>query len=341
MISRFLALLAAVLFTLCICTAGGAVASGWEPVTFTDDSGAEIFVAEQPNRIISLSPANTEIVFALGLNESIVGVTEYCTYPAAALAKEKVGGYSSISIERVVSLKPDLIFAADGNSEDTIAHLKRLGYTVVLLRADTIEKTMDDILLAGRATGNYAEAEAVVNAMQTGLERIASATADADRPTVLHCMWTDPLWVSGNNTFQDEMITAAGGVNAAGAVEGWSALTVEKMLTLDPDIIVVDSGNGMGVGSDTEGLKSFFTGDPRMQSMKAVKNNAIYVVNADIIDRGSPRITEGVEVLASIIHPEIFGEYAPTAAQVKTPGFGLWMVAVGLLAAVLAVRRLQ
>ena len=296
-----------------------------------------VTIENPPERIVSLSPANSEILFALGLDEKIVGVTEYCTYPEAALSKEKIGGFSTVNIEKVSVLNPDLIVAADGNSEETVAHLRELGFTVITINADTIDTTLDDILLLGKATGADDEAEALVSSMKEDLAEIAEKTSAEEKPTILHCMWTDPLWVSGSATFQDEMITAAGGVNAAAAEEGWVALTMEKFLTMNPDIIVVDSGNGMGVGAD-DALRDFFLKDPRMQSLSAVQNERVYVVNADIIDRGGPRIVEGVEALAEIAHPDIFGEYGGNTNSAKSPGFSVLGVLAGL-GAVITLRR--
>lgn len=319
-------------FLLLLFAAGGVSA-----VTITDDLGVTVTIENPPERIVSLSPANSEILFALGLDEKIVGVTEYCTYPEAALSKEKIGGFSTVNIEKVSVLNPDLIVAADGNSEETVAHLRELGFTVITINADTIDTTLDDILLLGKATGADAKAEALVSSMKADLLEIAEKTSAEEKPTILHCMWTDPLWVSGSGTFQDEMITAAGGINAAAAEEGWVALTMEKFLTMNPDIIVVDSGNGMGVGAD-DALRDFFLKDPRMQSLSAVQNERVYVVNADIIDRGGPRIVDGVEALAEIAHPDIFGEYGGNTNSAKSPGFSVLGVLAGL-GAVITLRR--
>lgn len=317
--------------------AGAASAADWEQVTITDDLGVTVTIDKYPERIVSLSPANTEILFALGLGDRIVGVTEYCTYPEAALSKDKIGGFSTINTEKIAVLNPDLLVAADGNSEETIAHLRELGYTIITVNADTIDTTLADIRLIGKAAGVESAAEELVSSMQADLAEIAEKTKGAEKPTILHCMWTDPLWVSGSGTFQDEMISAAGGVNAAAAEGGWVALTMEKFLTMNPDIIVVDSGDGMGVGTD-DALKNFFLKDSRMQSLSAVQNERVYVVNADIIDRGGPRIVEGVEALAEIAHPDIFGEYGGNTNTVVSPGFGILGVLAGLCVC-LAVRR--
>ena len=326
-----------VLLLLAVLFAGSASAAEWEPVTITDDLGVVVEITKYPERIVSLSPANTEILFALGLDERIVGVTEYCTYPEAALSKEKIGGFSTINTEKITVLNPDLIVAADGNSEETVSHLRELGYTLITINADTIERTLADILLLGKATGTSAEADELVSSMKADLAEIAEKTADLEKPKILHCMWIDPLWVSGSGTFQDEMITAAGGENAAAAEGGWVALNMEKFLTMNPDIIVVDSGNGMGVGEDDK-LKNLLMEDPRMQSLSAVQNDRVYVVNADIIDRGGPRIVDGVEILATIAHPDVFGEYSGNDNAALSPGFGMLAVLAGL-GAVLVLRR--
>ncbi|MDO5846019.1 MAG: helical backbone metal receptor [Methanocorpusculum sp.] len=317
------------------------VAAEWTPITVTDDYGTTVRIQTEPQRIVSLAPANTEILFALGLGDKVVGVTEYCTYPEEAKSKTIIGGYSTVNIERVISQKPDLIVAYYGNGAETIQYLRTLGYTVICLNSDSIAGTLADIRLVGKVTGADAEAEALVSSMQTRLSAVKNTLAGvSDKPTIIHCMWTDPLWVSGNRTFQDEMITAAGGTNAAAVVDGWGILTIEKFLTINPEIIIVDSGMGMGAGG-TDILKDSFFTDPRLKTLSAVKNGKVYVVNADIIDRGGPRIVDGVEMLASILHPEIFGEYAPKSTASTSPGFALPLILAGIAAGylIMQVRR--
>ncbi|MEA5037014.1 Vitamin B12-binding protein [bioreactor metagenome] len=293
----------------------------WEPVTIIDDYGYTITITEEPSRIISLAPANTEILFALGLNDSIVGVTEYCNYPEEATTKPIIGGYTTVNVERVITQNPDLIFAYYGNGEDLINHLRYLGYTVITLNSDSIEGTLNDIALIGQATGKTTEADELVDSMQSRIDAVKEKLKDVTTaPRTIHCMWTDPLWVSGNNTFQDEMIKIAGGENAFGNVEGWGVVTLEKLLTTDPEIIIVDSGMGMGEGG-TDILKNYFKDETRLQGLSAVKNNQIYVINADIMDRGGPRIADCIETLARIQHPEIFGAQYDVQSSASSPGF--------------------
>lgn len=295
----------------------------WDPVTITDDYGYTVTIAEEPSRIISLAPANTEILFALGLNNSIIGVTEYCNYPEEATTKPIIGGYTTVNVERVITQDPDLIFAYYGNGEDLINHLRNLGYTVITLNSDSIDGTLHDIEIVGQATGKTTEARELVDNMQGRIEDIKEKLKNVTTaPRTIHCMWTDPLWVSGNNTFQDEMIKIAGGTNAFSDVEGWGVVTLEKLLTTDPEIIIVDSGMGMGEGG-TDILKNYFEDEARLQTLSAVKNNQVFVINADIMDRGGPRIVDCIETLAKIEHPEIFGAQDDSASSASSPGFSI------------------
>ena len=301
----------------------GSSTEKWDPVTITDDYGFNVTITKKPSRIISLAPANTEILFALGLNDSIVGVTEYCNYPEEATTKPIIGGYTTVSVERVITQDPDLIIAYYGNGENMISHLRCLGYNVISLNSDSVEGTFQDIEIIGRATGKTPEAKKLVAEMRVRIntvkEKLEGVTT---KPQTTHCMWIDPLWVSGNNTFQDEMIILAGGENPFRNVEGWGVITLERLLTTDPDIIVVDSGMGMGAGG-TDILKKYFDDESRLQSLSAVKNNQIYVINADIIDRGGPRIVDCIETLAKIQHPEIFGANDDMSSSTSSPGFSM------------------
>lgn len=293
----------------------------WEPVTITDDYGYTVTINEEPKRIISLAPANTEILFALGLNDSIVGVTEYCNYPEEATTKPIIGGYTTVNVERVITQNPDLIFAYYGNGEDLINYLRDLGYIVITLNSDSVEGTFQDIDLVGQATGKTTEAKELVDNMRDRINAVKEKlNGVTTTPLTIHCMWIDPLWISGNNTFQDEMINIAGGDNVFCDIEGWGVVTLERLLTTDPEIIIVDSGMGMGEGG-TDILKNYFTDESRLQSLSAVKNDQVYVINADIMDRGGPRIVDCIEILAKIQHPEIFGAHDDTSASTSSPGF--------------------
>lgn len=315
--------------------------SSWQPVTVTDDFGVRVVIAQEPRRIVSLAPANTEILFALGLGDRVVGVTDYCNYPAEAQEKPKVGGFSTVNIEKVVAAKPDLVLAAYGNTEEVVNHLRNLGMTVVTLNPDSMQGTLRDIILTGEATGRTTEATALKNSMQTRIDAVTAAVGTtSERPTVMHAVWYDPIWVSGNATFQNELITLAGGKNAFSDIEGWQIVTMERFITTNPEIILVNSGTGMGE-SGNDMIYRYFMNESRFSKMKAIKDDTVYIVNSDIIDRGGPRIVDALEEVAADIHPELFPTTSATASAtaVPSPGFGAVAGMIALVGACILLWR--
>ncbi len=314
--------------------AAGSVA--WQPVTVTDDYGEDVGLDAMPVRIVSLAPANTEILFALGLGDRVVGVTDYCNYPAEATTKPKVGGYSTVNIERVVAAHPDLVMAAFGNTEEVVNRLRDLGLTVITLSPDSVEGTLHDIRLIGKATGAETEAERLATSMEARIDVVKEKTKNvAKPPTVAHIVWHDPIWISGSNTFQDELITLAGGVNAFPDTEGWQIASLERFIATDPEVIVVNSGTGMG----TEGVDliyRYFMNEPRLKTMKAIQNNRVYIIESDLIDRGGPRLVDALEEVAADIHPDLFdADIRKNAPIPQSPGFGVIPLAFAFLAVLL------
>ncbi|WP_054848102.1 helical backbone metal receptor [Methanoculleus chikugoensis] len=227
-----------------------ATADGGErSVTVIDDSGKTVLIRGEPQRIVSLAPSNTEILYALGLEDRIVAVTERCDYPPATAEKPKVGGFSTVNIEKVIAMEPDLIFAAPANTDEVIDRLRSLGMTVVILDPQTIDGVLHDIELAGRATGQEEQASTLIEGLRVRIGAVAEKAAGggpAEEPSVAHVIWHDPLWVSGRGgTFQDEVITLAGGANAFGSVDDWSIVSLEEFIITNPDYILVSSGSGM------------------------------------------------------------------------------------------------
>ena len=325
-----------ILLLLVLC--GTASAAGWTPVTVTDDRGYTLTIPSEPQTIVSLGPSNTEILFALGLGDKVCGVTEYCNYPEQARTKTIIGGVSSANVEKIVSLHPDLILANDMNGEDTISHLRQLGCAVLLLNPDSVEGTFSSIRRVGEATGTSSAAEELISSMQ---QRIAAAkekipTAGTQPLTVTHLMSTDPYWVSGTHTFQDELITLAGGTNAFPEVDGWGIINLESLLITDPDIILVDSGAGMGDKGENLLKQSLMT-EPRLSSLTAVKNNRVYVMDSDTFDRGGPRIVDAFDDLVAAMYPAAAA--LETAATPKTPGFGAVLTLLGTAAGLLIFRK--
>ena len=274
-----------------------------EPITIVDGLNYTVTIKKIPQRIVSLAPSNTEILFALGLGDKIVGVTDYCNYPPEALNKTKVGGYSTINIERVVALKPDLVVAAYGNGEETIEVLKKLNLTVVALNPKNISDIKKNIELLSKITGTEKNASKLIDKMNTKIEWVKSRVKNKGRIKVAHVLWHDPIWVSGKNTFIDEVISIAGGENVFN-FEGWKIVGIEDLIEKNPEVIIVSSGSGMGGGRNV--VYEWVISDGRLKGINAVKNGRVYIVDADIISRPSYRIADAIEIIAKFLHPEAF-----------------------------------
>lgn len=268
-----------------------------------DDLGYAIVMNKTPRRIVSLAPSNTEILFALGLGKRIVGVTDYCNYPPEAKEKEKIGGYSTINIEKVVSLEPDLVVAAYGNGIEAIETLKRLNLTVVALNPKSIADIERDIILLGKITGTERNATQIVDSMERKITTVEKAVKDKKRVRVAHIVWHDPIWVSGKDTFIDEIISLAGGENVFNFT-GWRIVSLEDLVSSNPDVIIVSSGSGMGGIQNI--TYSWVMNDERLKSINAVKNGRVFIVDADIISRPSYRVADAVDIVARFLHPEAF-----------------------------------
>ncbi|MDK2974388.1 MAG: hypothetical protein PWP08_759 [Methanofollis sp.] len=306
-------------------------------VTVVDDFGAKVTINGTPRRIISLAPSNTEILYDLGLDDRIVGVTDYCNYPPEAEKVDRVGGYSTPNLEKVIAKKPDLVVCSFGNTDEAIKRLRDLGLTVIATNPTDLSGVMDDVVMLGKATGTEDRADEIVADMQTRIEHVTDRTSAVDeRPSAVHIVWYDPIWVSGSETYQDTLLELAGARNAFPEIKGWGIVNLEKFIITDPDVIIVNSGTGMGEeGVDI--IYNWILDEPRLKNMTAVKNNRVYLIDSDIIDRPTPRLVDALEVLAVDIHPELFGNATvPRPTAHSTPV--LWPVALGIAAVLIAAR---
>jgi iron complex transport system substrate-binding protein len=240
-------------------------------------------------RIVSLAPSITEILFALGLEPRIVGVTEICDYPPAARRKPKVGDYQ-ISPEKVVALKPDLVVAHEVLNARVIPVLKRLGLRVLHANPNRFEKLYAFIRAIGAATGTERAATQLVNAMRVRVERVRRQLPKR-RPSAIFVISLEPLWAAGRDTFADEMMTLAGARNAlAAAFSGFKAVSHETVLGGAPEVILLAGPKADAV-----------LGHPRWQRTPAAKNRRVYELNPDWVLRESPRSVNGLEQIAECV----------------------------------------
>jgi iron complex transport system substrate-binding protein len=275
-------------------------------IEVTDQLGRVVKLEKIPERIISLVPGNTEILFALGLGDKVVGVTTYCDYPPEAQEKPKVGGFSTPNIESVVALSPDLIIATQRHEVSIIPALEGKGLTVFALDPKTLDEVLEAITLIGEITGKEGEASQLVTEMSNRIKAVTDKTdnlPESQRPKVFSITWHDPLKTAAGDTWQDELIVKAGGINIAHALTGgYVPINLEAVIEANPEVIIADVGMGTGADSPLQ----FTLTEPRLRGVDARINNQIYGIDVDLSGRPGPRIVDGLEQFAKAIHPELF-----------------------------------
>lgn len=273
-----------------------------QPKEIIDDLGRSVVIEGIPQRIVSLAPSNTEILFALGLGDRVVGVTDHCDYPEEAQDLPTVGGYYTTNLEAIIALDPDVVFT-DGH-DPVGSHLDQLGVTMVVLQPPDIAGIFDDIELVGEITGTEEEAEELVDDMHEHMVDICTIVAVSSYvPSVFYEVdATNPAapWTAGSGTFIDTLITLAAGVNIASAsgIQGWAPIIFEEIIAADPDMIVL--GDHPWVSPEDVMTREGWEG------LSAVQSEAIYPIDVDIVSRPGPRIFDGLEAIAEILHPELF-----------------------------------
>ncbi len=267
----------------------------------TDDLGRTVQIKGIPQRIVSLSPSNTEIVYALGLEDRLIGVTTYCNYPPEAQKKLQVSGYSTVDVEKVVSLQPDLILADSIHKTEVIPALEKLGIPVIGIVAPSLDQLLADIELVGKISGKQNAASVLVASLKQRITAVKEKTAGASKPRVFFVTWHDPLWTVGRGSMIDDLIVRAGGSNMASDLKANQTIDLETAIQRNPEVIVVLSSMG-----DQAVSYNFLKNEPRFQATDALKNNRVYQVDSDIFGRTTPRTIDALEELAKLIHPELY-----------------------------------
>lgn len=266
----------------------------------TDEVGRNVRVPNSPKRIIPLAPSITETLFALGLQEEIVGVTNFCDYPEAALKKPKIGGFVNPSVEKIISLRPDLIIAIrDGNREETVQRLNDLGFSVYWVNPKGFDGVMETIKNIGEIAGKRDESTKIVKEMMRKKEHFLSLTKSLSKPKVFFQMGFDPIITAGRETLADDLIRLAGGRSISdNESKNYPLYSIETVIFSAPEIIIISS---MESKKDCLNLVKWWQ---NWKSIPAVKRDAIYVVDSNLVDRPTPRIVEGLEAIVRMIHPE-------------------------------------
>jgi iron complex transport system substrate-binding protein len=295
------------------------------PLWIIDDFGRNVTISHKPERIVSLAPSNTEILFALGLGKNVIGVTSYCDYPPEVKQKVNsgeitiIGGYANPDVEKIIALNPDLIVASSKSLQGRIVEtLEGYGLTVIGLDAKNVSQIIQNILLVGKITGKEIEAKNLTNELNRRINDVINKVKDVKhKPRVYFELWYDPLASIGPGTWIHELIEMAGGENIfSDANSPYPLINSEAVIQRNPEIIIIPLGYMGGIG------KSEIKKRVGWNSIEAIKNDRIYEIDEDIVYRPGPRIVDGLEQLARIIHPELFIEVKLIELKIETdPAF--------------------
>jgi iron complex transport system substrate-binding protein len=277
-----------------------AVAAGQERFLI-DETGRKVKVPLAPGRIVSMAPNVTEILFSLGFDREIAGVTDFCDYPKAALRKPRIGGYINPSLEKIILLKPDLAFGIkEGTRKETLQGLAELGFPVYMIDPKGFDGVMKTVRNIGEVVGRPREAAAIVKEMAAKKDRLVSLTESLPRPRVYFQVGVGSTVTVGKGSLADDLIRLAGGKSISDDEPmSYPSYGIEAILSKAPEIIIVSS---MGGRKDDSTVMQKWQ---QFKSIPAVRRGAIHIVNSNLVDRPTPRIIEGLEALVRIIHPEV------------------------------------
>ena len=269
--------------------------------TFQDALGRQVALAKDPVRIIALAPSLTEILYFLGLDDRIAGVADYSTYPAAARDKPRVGSYVKLNIEKIISLSPDLaIGTKDGNSRPDIELLEQAGVPVFIVNPRDVASAIESVAQVGAVCGIPEKAARAADGLKRRFDAVRTAIQYQKKPLVFLQINNVPVMTVNKNTVHDDVIRLAGGVNmASDDPVTYPRISVEEVICRGPDVIIISS---MERGARFEEARKSWM---QWTSIPAIKNNRVHVIDSDLIDRPSPRIIDGLEAMARMIHPEV------------------------------------
>jgi len=290
------------LFLLIVCWIGAGLAIvDFQQKQNRNDTG----LSAQVDRIVSMAPNLTEILFALGLQERIVGVTLDSNYPPAATKKLKVGTFWQPNIEAVIAAKPDLVITLGFDQQRNLAErLTRIGKTILTLNFEKINELYEAIQIIGAATGKQREANELVCDITARLNKISGLVGTNDKIKVLWVVQREPLRVAGRDTFVNEMIELAGGKNAIGpTLHKYPPIGAEQIIASKPDVIIEPAMNqGDPAGQQASALQYW----SKFRNVPAAVNKRVYVIDGDTVCRLGPRLHEGTETIARCLRPELF-----------------------------------
>ncbi|MGI6405168.1 MAG: ABC transporter substrate-binding protein [Syntrophaceticus sp.] len=270
-------------------------------ITVTDDSGAELTLENNPERIVSLTPSNTEILFALGLGERVVGVTTYCDYPEEAKEKPKLGDLEG-NVEEIVAMKADLVVAKVILNDNIVSKLRDLDIPVLCVDPESLDGVYRAIELISKVTGTESRGDELTSEMKekiAAVEEKVASIPEAERLKVFIEVGNEPLFTAGAKTSVDEIVTLAGGINIAGDVEGYQMYSVESVVKNNPDVIMALDSYYVDVETEIKKRSGWDT-------IKAVQEGNLITEPDNLLNRPGPRSADAVETVAKELYPDLF-----------------------------------
>jgi iron complex transport system substrate-binding protein len=279
-------------------------------ITVIDDEGYALTMTTIPQRVVSVAPSNTQIMFAIGAGSKVVGLTDYDNYPynfsawVAAGNMTSIGGYATPNKEAIAALHPDLILATPINDVDVVT-LRSLGYNVLVINPTSVSGVLQDISLVGRAVGADAGATTLINSLDAEINSVTTKIAAANMtqpPTVFYEIWDNPLMSAGGTSWVNDILNKVGAVNIfENETQAFPVVSSESVVQLNPDVILLPSS--MGTGQITpESVKA----NAGWSTINAVKNNRVVVIDGDLFSEAGPRLAEQVSAIAKAIYPDLF-----------------------------------
>jgi len=271
-----------------------------------DARGVKVAFAHPPKTVVALTPSDVEVLFALGLDEEILAVGEFCNYPDAANQKKRLGSGQNTSVEQIIALKPELLFLTrDSKVQEYADQAEKAGIKVFVTSAQNLAQTYDTILATGTLVGKKSEAEDLVENMKNRIQALETAVAarQQNQEPVRVYFEVSPLvyglWTCGQGSFQNEALELIGAQNIFRDITSWQQVSEEEVIVRNPQVIVT-SASDYGVGDPVAEIKA----RPNWQTIEAIRNGRVYLMEDDTLARPAPRLVEGIERLYQAIYEE-------------------------------------
>jgi iron complex transport system substrate-binding protein len=278
--------------------------------TVTDETGRAIRIPQTIHRIVSLAPSATETLYALGLQDLLVGDTDYCDFPPEAQRKPKVGGVINPSIETIASMHPDLVLVTKVNRLETVNALQVLGVPSYGMDPHTVDAVLTSTQRLAQILGAPDAGSALIDDLQKRLSDLQHRLASVLARRVLFVVWPEPLMSIGQDTFIADAIRHGGGVSVVESSQSWPQVNLEEVVKLQPEFLIFTQSHWQGSATTQETLAQL----PGWRSLDAVRNHR-FITMSDAVNRPSPRIVSAIEELARQLHPEAFTEASSNAQQ--------------------------